>query len=102
MTVEDPENTTMCEESFGAVLSLYVYPDKQWKETLGLVDRTSPYALTGAVFAQDRAALAEADAALRYSAGNFYLNDKPTGAHVGQQPFGAGRASWPTDKTASL
>jgi len=92
----------MCEEIFGPVLSLYVYPDKQWKETLALVDRTSPYALTGGVFAQDRTALAEADAALRYAAGNFYLNDKPTGAVVGQQPFGGARASGTNDKAGSL
>jgi 1-pyrroline-5-carboxylate dehydrogenase len=100
--VEDPAYRTMCEEIFGPVLSLYVYPDKQWKETLALVDRTSPYALTGGVFAQDRAALAEADAALRYAAGNFYLNDKPTGAVVGQQPFGGARASGTNDKAGSL
>jgi len=100
--VEDPMYRTMCEEIFGPVLSLYVYPDKQWKETLALVDRTSPYALTGAVFAQDRAALAEADAALRYAAGNFYKNDKPTGAVVGQQPFGGGRASGTNDKAGSM
>jgi 1-pyrroline-5-carboxylate dehydrogenase len=100
--VEDPMYRTMCEEIFGPVLSLYVYPDKQWKETLGLVDRTSPYALTGAVFAQDRAALAEADAALRYAAGNFYKNDKPTGAVVGQQPFGGGRSSGTNDKAGSM
>ncbi len=100
--VEDPMYRTMCEEIFGPVLSLYVYPDKQWKETLALVDRTSPYALTGGVFAQDRAALAEADAALRYAAGNFYRNDKPTGAVVGQQPFGGARASGTNDKAGSL
>ena len=100
--VEDPAYRTMCEEIFGPVLSLYVYPDKQWKETLALVDHTSPYALTGAVFAQDRAALAEADAALRYAAGNFYRNDKPTGAVVGQQPFGGARASGTNDKAGSL
>jgi len=100
--VDDPMYRTMCEEIFGPVLSLYVYPDKQWKETLALVDRTSPYALTGGVFAQDRAALAEADAALRYSAGNFYKNDKPTGAVVGQQPFGGGRASGTNDKAGSM
>lgn len=93
---------TMCEEIFGPVLSLYVYPDQHWKETLALIDRTSPYALTGGVFAQDRAALAEADAALRYAAGNFYKNDKPTGAVVGQQPFGGGRASGTNDKAGSL
>ena len=100
--VEDPMYRTMCEEIFGPVLSLYVYPDKQWKETLALVDRTSPYALTGGVFAQDRAALAEADAALRYAAGNFYKNDKPTGAVVGQQPFGGGRSSGTNDKAGSM
>ena len=100
--VEDPMYRTMCEEIFGPVLSLHVYPDKQWKETLAIVDRTSPYALTGAVFAQDRAAMAEADAALRYAAGNFYKNDKPTGAVVGQQPFGGGRASGTNDKAGSM
>ncbi len=100
--VEDPKYRTMCEEIFGPVLSLYVYPDRQWRETLALVDRTSPYALTGGVFAQDRAALAEADTALRYAAGNFYLNDKPTGAVVGQQPFGGARASGTNDKAGSL
>jgi 1-pyrroline-5-carboxylate dehydrogenase len=100
--VEDPGYRTMCEEIFGPVLSLYVYPDKQWKETLALVDRTSPYALTGGVFAQDRAAVAEADTALRYAAGNFYVNDKPTGAVVGQQPFGGARASGTNDKAGSL
>ncbi|MEX2156823.1 MAG: L-glutamate gamma-semialdehyde dehydrogenase [Gemmatimonadales bacterium] len=100
--VEDPTYRTMCEEIFGPVLSLYVYPERQWKETLVLVDRTSPYALTGAVLAQDRAAVAEADAALRYAAGNFYVNDKPTGAVVGQQPFGGARASGTNDKAGSL
>ena len=100
--VEDPNYRTMCEEIFGPVLSLYVYPDRQWQETLTLIDRTSPYALTGGVFAQDRAALAEAAAALRYAAGNFYLNDKPTGAVVGQQPFGGARASGTNDKAGSL
>ncbi|MFN2571588.1 MAG: L-glutamate gamma-semialdehyde dehydrogenase [Gemmatimonadales bacterium] len=100
--VEDPAYRTMCEEIFGPVLSLYVYPDRQWKETLALVDRTSPYALTGGVFAQDRAVLAEASTALRYAAGNFYLNDKPTGAVVGQQPFGGARASGTNDKAGSL
>jgi len=100
--VEDPNYRTMCEEIFGPVLSLYVYPDRQWQETLALIDRTSPYALTGGVFAQDRGAVAEADAALRYAAGNFYLNDKPTGAVVGQQPFGGARASGTNDKAGSL
>jgi 1-pyrroline-5-carboxylate dehydrogenase len=100
--VEDPAYRTMCEEIFGPVLSLYVYPERQWAETLALVDRTSPYALTGAVFAQDRRAVAEAQAALRYAAGNFYVNDKPTGAVVGQQPFGGARASGTNDKAGSL
>ena len=100
--VEDPSYRTMCEEIFGPVLSLYVYPERQWAETLALVDRTSPYALTGAVFAQDRRAVAEAQAALRYAAGNFYVNDKPTGAVVGQQPFGGARASGTNDKAGSL
>ena len=100
--VDDPAYRTMCEEIFGPVLSLYVYPERQWAETLALVDRTSPYALTGAVFAQDRRAVAEAQAALRYAAGNFYVNDKPTGAVVGQQPFGGARASGTNDKAGSL
>jgi len=102
LQVEDPTYRTMCEEVFGPVLSLYVYPDAQWHETLSLVDRTSPYALTGAVFAQDRSALVAASRALRYAAGNFYLNDKPTGAVVGQQPFGGARASGTNDKAGSL
>ena len=100
--VQDPAYRTMCEEIFGPVLTLYVYPERQWAETLALVDRTSPYALTGAVFAQDRRAVTEAQAALRYAAGNFYVNDKPTGAVVGQQPFGGGRASGTNDKAGSF
>jgi 1-pyrroline-5-carboxylate dehydrogenase len=100
--VRDPKYRTMCEEIFGPVLTLYVYPEAEWRETLALVDRTSPYALTGAVFAQDRAALAEAELALRNAAGNFYLNDKPTGAVVGQQPFGGARASGTNDKAGSI
>jgi len=99
--VEDPTYRTMCEEIFGPVLSLYVYPARQWAETLALVDRTSPYALTGAVFAQDRRAVTEAQAALRYAAGNFYINDKPTGAVVAQQPSGGARASGTNDKAGS-
>ncbi|HET8713788.1 MAG TPA: L-glutamate gamma-semialdehyde dehydrogenase [Gemmatimonadales bacterium] len=102
LQAEDPHYRTMCEEIFGPVLSVYVYRDKQWRETLELVDRTSPYALTGAVIGQDRAALTEASNALRYAAGNFYLNDKPTGAVVGQQPFGGARASGTNDKAGSL
>ena len=93
---------TMCEEIFGPVLTVHVYPAAKWSETLALVDRTGPYALTGAVFAQDRAAIAEADRALRYAAGNYYVNDKPTGAVVGQQPFGGARASGTNDKAGSV
>jgi 1-pyrroline-5-carboxylate dehydrogenase len=102
LQVDDPAYRTLCEEIFGPVLSVYVYPEREWRETLQLVDRTSPYALTGAVFAQDRSAVAEALAALRYAAGNFYINDKPTGAVVGQQPFGGARASGTNDKAGSL
>ncbi|MDH5283425.1 MAG: L-glutamate gamma-semialdehyde dehydrogenase [Gemmatimonadota bacterium] len=100
--VSDPKYRTMCDELFGPVLTLYVYPDAKWTETLALVDSTSPYALTGAVFARDRKALAEADAALRHAAGNYYVNDKPTGAVVGQQPFGGARASGTNDKAGSI
>jgi 1-pyrroline-5-carboxylate dehydrogenase len=99
---EDPAYRTMCEEIFGPVLSLYVYPEARWAETVRLVDQTSPYALTGALFAQDRRAVDEAQASLRYAAGNFYVNDKPTGAVVGQQPFGGARASGTNDKAGSL
>jgi len=102
LQVEDPGYRLMCEEIFGPVLAVYVYPAERWQETLALVDRTSPYALTGAVFARDRRAIAEADHALRYSAGNYYINDKPTGAVVGQQPFGGGRASGTNDKAGSI
>jgi 1-pyrroline-5-carboxylate dehydrogenase len=84
------------------VVTLWVYPARRWREVMDLVDGTSPYALTGAVFAQDRAALAEATETLRDAAGNFYRNDKPTGAVVGQQPFGGGRASGTNDKAGSV
>ena len=97
----DPSAKTICEEIFGPVVTAYVYDDAKWLETLTLVDRTSPYALTGAVFAQDPRAIAEAQKALRYAAGNFYVNDKPTGAVVGQQPFGGARASGTNDKAGS-
>jgi 1-pyrroline-5-carboxylate dehydrogenase len=102
LQVKDPSYRTMCEELFGPVLSTYVYPDKSWKATLGLVNTTSPYALTGAVFAQERAAVIEAAETLRQAAGNFYINDKPTGAVVGQQPFGGARASGTNDKAGSI
>jgi 1-pyrroline-5-carboxylate dehydrogenase len=98
---QDPGYRLMCEEIFGPVVTAYVYDDAKWAETLEVVDRTSPYALTGAVFAQDRRAVKEAHAALRHAAGNFYVNDKCTGAVVGQQPFGGGRASGTNDKAGS-
>jgi len=97
----DPSYRLLCEEIFGPVLSVYAYEDAKWHETLELVDRTSPYALTGSVFATDRAAIIEASSALRNAAGNFYINDKPTGAVVGQQPFGGARASGTNDKAGS-
>jgi len=102
LEVQDPAYRTMCEEIFGPVLTVHAYPATHWVETLRLVDQTSPYALTGAVFAQDRGAVAQAQEALRYAAGNFYVNDKPTGAEVGQQPFGGARASGTNDKAGSL
>ena len=98
---KDPAYKLLCEEIFGPVMTVHVYPDDKWSETLQTVDRTSPYALTGAVFARERNALREATLALRQSAGNFYLNDKPTGAVVGQQPFGGARASGTNDKAGS-
>jgi 1-pyrroline-5-carboxylate dehydrogenase len=91
----------MVEEIFGPVLTIYVYPDAEWASTLKLVDETSAYALTGAIFAQDSYAMEEAKAALVNSAGNLYLNDKSTGAVVGQQPFGGARASGTNDKAGS-
>jgi len=97
----DPAHETLCKEIFGPVLSVHVYPDDRWAETLQLVDRTSPYGLTGAIFAAERRAVQEADEALRFAAGNFYINDKPTGAVVGQQPFGGSRASGTNDKSGS-
>jgi 1-pyrroline-5-carboxylate dehydrogenase len=97
----DPDYRLMREEIFGPVLTVWPYPDDQWHETLRTVDRTSPYALTGAVFARDRHAIRDASAALRDAAGNFYVNDKPTGAVVGQQPFGGARASGTNDKAGS-
>ncbi len=97
----DPCYRLMQEEIFGPVITAYAYDDGKWKETLELVDRTSPYALTGGVFARDRRALVEAGSALRNAAGNFYINDKPTGAVVGQQPFGGSRGSGTNDKAGS-
>ena len=99
---KDPKYVTMCEEIFGPVLTIYIYDDAKFEETLELVDSTSPYALTGAVIAQDKQAVELATHKLRQSAGNFYINDKPTGAVVGQQPFGGARASGTNDKAGSM
>ncbi len=98
----DPHCRLIEEEIFGPVLTIYVYKDKDFEETLRLCDATSPYALTGSIFARDREAIALADKILRNAAGNFYINDKPTGAVVGQQPFGGSRASGTNDKAGSL
>ncbi len=98
---EDPGSATMCEEIFGPVLTVHPYSSRRWNETLRLVDESTPYALTGAVFARDRRVLVEAELALVNAAGNFYINDKPTGAVVGQQPFGGARASGTNDKAGS-
>ncbi|MBI3289742.1 MAG: L-glutamate gamma-semialdehyde dehydrogenase [Elusimicrobia bacterium] len=97
----DPKSATMCEEIFGPVLSVHVFPEKKWKDALKLVDESTPYALTGSVFARERGVLVEAERALVNAAGNFYINDKPTGAVVGQQPFGGARASGTNDKAGS-
>ena len=98
---DDPKSTTMCEEIFGPVVTIYVYDENKWEETLHLVDETSPYALTGAIFSQDRYAIEQATKLLVNAAGNFYINDKPTGAVVGQQPFGGARGSGTNDKAGS-
>jgi 1-pyrroline-5-carboxylate dehydrogenase len=98
---KDPSYTTMCEEIFGPVLTLHVYDENKWEDILKTVDGTSPYALTGAVISNDRAAIVQATSLLRNSAGNFYINDKPTGAVVGQQPFGGARGSGTNDKAGS-
>lgn len=99
--VQDPKHRLMVEEIFGPVLTIYVYPEARFAEALKLCDEGSPYALTGAVFAADRRAVQQANLALRHAAGNFYINDKPTGAVVGQQPFGGARASGTNDKAGS-
>jgi 1-pyrroline-5-carboxylate dehydrogenase len=102
IVVSDPGYRTMCEELFGPILTLYVYPEHEFEQTLAVCDEGSPYALTGAIFAQDRAAVVTATDRLRFAAGNFYINDKPTGAVVGQQPFGGSRASGTNDKAGSM
>jgi 1-pyrroline-5-carboxylate dehydrogenase len=101
LVTQDPTSVTMCEEIFGPVLTIYVYEDADLEETLALCNKTSPYALTGAIFGHDRYAIAHMTDTLRDAAGNFYINDKPTGAVVGQQPFGGGRASGTNDKAGS-
>jgi 1-pyrroline-5-carboxylate dehydrogenase len=100
--VQDPTYRLMCEEVFGPVVAVHVYPDRDWSQTLRLVDRSTPYALTGAVFARDRTVVREALDELRHAAGNLYINDKPTGAVVGEQPFGGGRRSGTNDKAGSI
>ena len=99
---DDPEFRLLRDELFGPVVTAYVYDESKWADTLELVDSTGPYGLTGAVFSNDRYAIGEAHDALRYAAGNFYVNDKPTGAVVGQQPFGGARASGTDDKAGSM
>ncbi|MAD12142.1 MAG: 1-pyrroline-5-carboxylate dehydrogenase [Flavobacteriaceae bacterium] len=102
VTTTNPDYFSMKNELFGPLVTVYTYPDEEWEKTLNLVDRTSIYALTGAVFSEDRYAIDNAIIALENCAGNFYLNDKPTGAVVGQQPFGGGRASGTNDKAGSM
>lgn len=102
LLADDPHYVTMCEELFGPVLTIYVYEDDKYEETLDLVDKTGPYALTGAIFSKDRYALKIGVDKLKNAAGNFYINDKPTGAVVGQQPFGGARASGTNDKAGSI
>ena len=101
LACDDPEHEIFKTEYFGPILSVFVYPDDRYAEAVDHV-RVSRYALTGAIFAQDRAAIAAATEALRFEAGNFYVNDKPTGAVVGQQPFGGSRASGTNDKAGSM
>ena len=98
---KDPSSVTMCEEVFGPVLTVYVYHAENFEQTLELVDSTSPYALTGSIFSRDRFAIEMATTKLRNAAGNFYINDKPTGAVVGQQPFGGARGSGTNDKAGA-
>ena len=102
IVAKDPKYRTMCEEIFGPVLTIYVYKDKEFSKMLTILDETSQYALTGSIFSNDRAAVLEARKTLEYAAGNFYINDKPTGAVVGQQPFGGSRASGTNDKAGSI
>jgi 1-pyrroline-5-carboxylate dehydrogenase len=98
---DDPGDESFCTEYFGPILSVHVYPDSEYDQILDIVDNGAKYALTGAVIADDRAAVLKAQQRLRHTAGNFYVNDKPTGAVVGQQPFGGSRASGTNDKAGS-
>ncbi len=100
--VSDPTHAIFRTEYFGPLLAVHVYDDKAWPDTLVQLESVAPYALTGAVFARDRSAVLEASQVLRFAAGNFYVNDKPTGAVVGQQPFGGARASGTNDKAGSV
>src|SRR5690606_36976044 len=102
IVVKDPKYVTMCEELFGPVLTVYVYEDADFDEVINIIDTTSIYALTGSVIAQDRYAIEKASVGLRNAAGNFYINDKCTGAVVGQQPFGGARGSGTNDKAGSM
>jgi 1-pyrroline-5-carboxylate dehydrogenase len=102
IATDDPGFRLLRDELFGPILTTYVYDERRWEDTLELVDETAPYGLTGAVFATDRQAIEQAENALLYAAGNFYVNDKPTGAVVGQQPFGGSRASGTNDKAGSM
>jgi 1-pyrroline-5-carboxylate dehydrogenase len=102
ISTEDKGFRLLRDELFGPIVTTYVYDEKRWDDTLELVDATAPYGLTGAVFATERSAIDQAQDALRYAAGNFYVNDKPTGAVVGQQPFGGSRASGTNDKAGSM
>ena len=102
ITTDDQGFRLLRDELFGPIVTTYVYDERRWDDTLKLVDETAPYGLTGAVFATERAAIEQAHDALQYTAGNFYVNDKPTGAVVGQQPFGGSRASGTNDKAGSV
>ena len=102
LLTKDPYYTTMCEEIFGPVITLHVYPDQDFEKTLDIVDKTGIYALTGSIFSQDRYIIDLASKKLSNAAGNFYINDKPTGAVVGQQPFGGSRGSGTNDKAGSM
>ena len=102
IVTQNPHYKTMCEELFGPVLTVYVYPENEYEATLRMIDQTSIYALTGSILAQDRGAIVKASELLQHAAGNFYINDKPTGAVVGQQPFGGARASGTNDKAGSF